>query len=298
MHSFHPAPLQPALETACIVLDILEGIDQRLSGAEGLDDENIHWIRKTCKKLRALLRLVRSALDEEAYRTADGKVRAFAKQLAHARDSTVLIHSIDRLTEHFGSVLAPDALAPARVILAGDGNPDNTVPDLDTMQSGLAVICECFANLDYSGITRDTLVDGLVDSYRRGRKALGLLEEQPDDEPSHVLRRHAKHQFNQLSLMVSLNPETLSGVMEEFHTLEDTLGLVHDLSVLIETARNSKALRKEPLQRELLFSLAESRWLTLLSDGMRRARGLYERTPGEQRAWLRRQLGLEKQASG
>jgi CHAD domain-containing protein len=293
MHSFHPAPLQPAMETACIVLDILEGFDQRLSGEEGLSDENIHWIRKTCKKLRALLRLVRPALDEKAFRNADGMVRDFAKQLAHARDSAVLVHSIDRLSEHFGSVLAQDALAPVRTVLAGGINPDIVIPDLDTMQSALADICECFATLDYSGITRETLVDGLLDSYRRGHKALAMLEEQPDDEPAHVLRRHAKHQYNQLTFTVSLNPQALTGLVDEFHAIEDTLGLVHDLTVLIDTARASSPLQAEPLHRELVLSLAESRWLSLLSDSLRLARRLYERTPGEQRNWLRTQLGSE-----
>jgi len=296
MRSFVPQSRQPAIETPCIVAELLDDIDSRLSGKQGMTDANIHRIRKDCKRLRALLRLVQPALGKRVYRGTDHKVRDYAALLAHARDRTVLIDTLDRLADHYGSLLSSDALPPVRMILEEDtanANRDNkSVPEVAVMEQGLSELRDCFSRLDYSGISQDTLLDGLLASYRRGRKALAGLEAQPDDEQAHVLRRHTKYLYNQFSFLAGWNSSELAPVVEDFHSVEDALGLVHDLSVLIATLKDSAPLRSEALRRELVISLAESRWVSQLSVCLRLARKLYKRKPGRQHNWLSRQLGV------
>ena len=293
MRYFKARSGQIALETACILSDLLDDIEQALGTDRELSDDNIHTIRKRCKRLRALLRLVQTALDRTEFRKADRAIRNYAALLAHTRDSTVLVATVDRLAEHFGALLTADALAPIRETLSDNSTRQgNPIPASSELIKGLNRIRRNLSGLDYSGITVDTLLQGLLISYRRGRKALALLEETPDDDPSHELRRYTKYLYNQLLMLREWNPEGLAATVGHYHTTEDTLGLVHDLSLLIETVRTNRALDNAALHRELLLSLAESRWLSLLSDGMRMARKLYRRKPGKQQAWLAQQLGL------
>src|SRR5215475_4270728 len=64
-------------------------------------DEAVHEARKAFKKIRAVLRLVRPAIGETAFREENTCFRDAARPLTEVRDAKILIETLDHLVEHF-----------------------------------------------------------------------------------------------------------------------------------------------------------------------------------------------------
>jgi CHAD domain-containing protein len=150
--------------------------------------------------------------------------------------------------------------------------------------------------MDCSRIDTDTLLAGLRDIYRRGRRALARMEASPDTDNGHMLRRQAKYQYNQLRMLVAWNGRDLKSLVDRFHDLEETLGKDHDLAVLEAALDRHPDLCPDRVRRELLHALIESRRIALMTRALRRARELYREKPGG----YRQRLGttLMQQAAG
>src|SRR5262245_16843053 len=76
-----------------------EQIERALAQLEGSGDRAVavHETRKSLKRLRALLQLIRPALGEEAYRAENAHLREIARLLSGARDRHVLFETIAKL---------------------------------------------------------------------------------------------------------------------------------------------------------------------------------------------------------
>jgi CHAD domain-containing protein len=75
-----------------LAIESLDGREATLS-----PQERVHEARKALKRLRALLRLVKDEIGEQAYARESAVVRTTGKRLAQARDSEVLLHTLDEL---------------------------------------------------------------------------------------------------------------------------------------------------------------------------------------------------------
>ena len=79
----------------------LEQVDLIIWHAERLGDgdEHVHGVRKTSKRVRALLRLIRGELGEEAYRRENAALRDVARELSALRTATVEIEILKGLAD-------------------------------------------------------------------------------------------------------------------------------------------------------------------------------------------------------
>ncbi|MCW2968923.1 MAG: domain containing protein [Solirubrobacterales bacterium] len=68
-----------------------------LDGRGPPDEKAVHEIRKALKRLRALVRLLRQELGEEAFARENGALRDAGRRLAGARDAEVMLSTLDRL---------------------------------------------------------------------------------------------------------------------------------------------------------------------------------------------------------
>ena len=84
--------------------------------------EAIHEVRKRCKKIRGVLRLVR-AQNEELYQRENGWFRDTAKGIAGLRDAEAMIETYDSLLDEFSDQVERRAIAPVRP--AGTPPPQN-----------------------------------------------------------------------------------------------------------------------------------------------------------------------------
>src|SRR6185436_13941367 len=79
--------------------------------------EAIHGARKDIKRVRAVLRLVRTEISKKEYGRVIGLLREAANHLAPTRDAYVRVRTLKNLRRHFKGQLAPGALRHVRAEL-------------------------------------------------------------------------------------------------------------------------------------------------------------------------------------
>ena len=285
-----PANETPAAGTRVSLQQLLDRIAALLADVQPLSDSDVHEIRKTCKRLRALLRMVQPRLSPDEFRKADRKIRDLAAQLATLRDNRILVETLDKIAQHFDPLLNETALAPVRESLqalhASTSRMAAASASRRSLQKRLKRLRGILDNIDLEGISRKTIISGMTASYRRGRRAYAALEAVPDTANAHTLRRHAKHLYYLLQFTADWNDAALAPLVGKFHRLEDELGNDHDIAVLVETLTKQPQLCPDKTRRELLSALAESRRIALLSSALRLAGELYRDRPRKYRNWL------------
>jgi CHAD domain-containing protein len=286
--------IQPDRETVTEGVDrlaskLLDSIGAYLVDDHPLEDNEIHEIRKSCKRLRALLRLIRQAITDHEFHEADRKVRKLAARLGQARDQAVMLDTIRHISGYYATLLAADAFTPLldwATRQAGNGNTRAEVPHADTLRVPLEDLRTTVAAINLHTLDTGSLIEGLVDNYRRGRRALAEVEQEPDNEPVHALRRYTKYLFYQLDMVEDWDSVSISPLIDLSHRVEDALGEIHDLSVLGNVMHGTGPLQHDALRREVLGSLLETRWIRQLSGVLKLASGLYEMKPRRFREWL------------
>jgi CHAD domain len=83
-------------------------------------DSAVHESRKAFKRLRALVRVSRDALGDEAYRRENTIFRDAGRRLSAARDAAVMVETLEGLTARYRTELADDAFSGLRDALADE----------------------------------------------------------------------------------------------------------------------------------------------------------------------------------
>lgn len=222
-------PQRPLGEALCrAALDELERATQRLRG-DDVDKDDIHEIRKSGKKLRAWLRLLRPELGER-YAIVNGLLRDAGRRLSARRDADVARQTLVRLRrgrrltasqfQQFDAALAnlrpppleADALADARHLLKAarvylaDFTP---VIDIGTLGTRVAENRAC-----------------CLHGLRRARATRS-----PED--LHAWRKRVKYYGYQCALVGPVLAEAAAPAAA-LKTLGETLGLHHDFHAFAE----------------------------------------------------------------
>src|SRR5262249_40911667 len=77
----------------------------------------VHEVRKSLKKIRAVLRLVRPVIGEKFYRRENTCFRDAGRPLTEVRDARILIETLDKLVEHFQEHVVGRSFADVRKAL-------------------------------------------------------------------------------------------------------------------------------------------------------------------------------------
>ncbi len=227
------------------------------------DDGTVHEIRRTAKRLRALLRLVRpGAPDVHGQVNAD--LRDIARLLADDRDATVLAATVTSLADR-ADTEAGAALAPVVAMLAGRRHERAT----GGLSGRLAEARERLATMRWQlagwalpeGPAADVLVTGHGRTHRQARRRMQRALDQPTVETWHEWRKRVKDDRHQTEYFVAAWPRVLELRADLLHDLSDLLGEDHDLAVLLDevadldvqgtaTCRELALARRTELQQE------------------------------------------------
>lgn len=213
-----------------------EQIDAALADCRsGVDfDETVHELRRRCKRIRGLLRLVRpnfSGFDREnaAFRNA-------ADGLASARDAAVMLETLDE-------VLRENSIDAARGEKLREALTENIqrVSERQDRRALLGAFAEAMSTarkrVDYWTFDErgfGLLSAGLGDTYARMRKRLKEAEDTGEDEAFHDWRKEAKSHWFHVTLFKECAPDRLGARRDQFDTLGEHLGDHHNLVVLAE----------------------------------------------------------------
>jgi CHAD domain-containing protein len=253
--------------------------------------EDIHFVRVQCKRLRALLRLLKPVTDVEAVQRENLRLREAGRALSGFRDAFVAGETFQRVFEG----AAPRHMRDASRLLGVHHAHTKSKQDLDAALKESAKIlhhiADEFRQLPFSSRGWTALAPGLERSYRRARKD---YEKCLDRGASHFgdcfhdWRKAVKNLGHQLEVFENLDNQEIRRLRKDVRRLGSLLGEDHDLIVFAEHVRerekhyaglaNFRPVRKR-LRRRLKelrateFALARKifadkprLWLRALSD--------------------------------
>ena len=236
-------------------------------------EKRVHDARTSCKKLRGLLRLVRSRLGD-TYKSENAFVRDAARGLSGSRDTAVVLKAFDELAgraEIDRKVRKATRLALAER-LTSDGQDDEE--RLTAFAGAMRDLLDRIDDWHIRGSGFGSLNDGLVEQYRRGRRAMRVALNDGDSDDWHEWRKPAKSHWYHVRLLRDVWRPAMEARTSELSALAELLGEDHDLALL----RTSLVDLDEDGALAVLSPLDERR-ATLQSAAARIGRRLYAEKP-------------------
>lgn len=217
-----------------IALDQLDLAEQRLKDSSD-PATSVHEVRKSLKRTRALLRLVRPGLGENVYRRENGELRDIARLLSAARDADVMRETVARIEARL-SANRKACVGPVRELLNGSGSHGGShaaSKDLRKAKASIAAARKRLGRVKVKGDGFEPIVQGLEASYRFGRRALSRAERDMEGEALHELRKAVQHHWRQMLLLTRVWPEICRARAATARDIAQLLGEEHDYTVLM-----------------------------------------------------------------
>ena len=242
----------------------------------------MHETRKSLKRSRALLRLVRDGLARSEWRRLNAELRDIGRALAGHRDQDVRRETIARLAADAGRPLAA-ALERLQTGEAGSGSDAQVaqVAGTEAMRSAEARLRAVRSEL--AGLTLAleprTFAIGLTRTHRAGRKALTTARTAPSDEAFHELRKVVQLHWRQMQLLGARWPDLLKARVARARALAKRLGLEHDFAVLAQWLQSKPAGATPRTGVRLIVAACREAQATLRESALREATRLFAGRP-------------------
>ncbi|MDQ2712877.1 MAG: CHAD domain-containing protein [Acidobacteriota bacterium] len=205
--------------------------------AKGQRDEAVHEARKSIKKVRGVLRLVKPQLGQ-TYRQENTRFRDVGRQLSDLRDAAALLEVFDELTEKFKDVLDSKGLKAVRQGLEQDKREiEQHLNAAKVVQRASAILHSAELRLTKWPLREDgfhALAPGLKQTYRRGRRALKLAKKRETPGAYHDFRKRVKDHWYHVRLLEGVWTGVMEAHEKSLKDLETWLGDDHNLVVLRE----------------------------------------------------------------
>lgn len=258
-------------------------------------DLAVHEVRKATKRVRALLRLVRTQLGDDRYRTENAVLRDTARLLAPLRDADGVVISVEAIRDRYGSQLRSTAFADLTVRLAERRRRvfERTVDEDDwprvaySLRSARARYAAWPVDDEAARAHGMSVVNhgfgsvgpGLTSTYRRGRQEMAEATTRPTADNFHAWRKRAKYLRHQMELLSPLFPEVLEGYAAALGRLGEVLGDEHDLAELLRFLAANPAYVPDPTERSMLVALVQHRRAELQTAALSLGSRVYAETP-------------------
>lgn len=242
----------------------------------------IHESRKSLKKVRAALRLVRPGID--FYKRENIFFRDLGRQLAPLRDATAKLETVDIVRSQFASKFdgkifdtLTEQLEENRRQLEGE-----VLAESDLMKSvadQLEVKSREIKSWDFETSDFEPMKSGIRKVYKRGKKAYLLANQEQDAFLFHEWRKRVKYLRYQLRIIFVSWPTYFKSLEKEYHRLTNILGSAHDLSVLLESIQEESISIESSDEKESLLGMLREHRLQLRDHAILLGSKLYAREP-------------------
>ncbi|MCW2363320.1 MULTISPECIES: CHAD domain-containing protein [Sphingobium] len=262
-----------------------ERLDEALALIRGVEEPPariVHQLRRTCKAMRGLLRLVRPAFP--AYQTENAAFRDIAAMLSGARDSEVLIETLDSLIDA-DEARQDWAMLRSHWAAPGHGAAGAMAEQIESCRAPLLAARVRAPTWALTARGEDAILPGLRKTYRQARQAMRALEAVSGTpaaaQASHAWRKHVKYHGQHIRLLSRLNPDLAKRRLARTDRLGDLLGDRHDLDMLIARLRQDDGLLSDPAAAAQLAALAHQRAEALARKAARLGEALLAEKPSD-----------------
>lgn len=207
-----------------------------LRAKRGVDrDHAIHEVRKSIKKLRALLRLVRPQLGP-LYAAENSRLREAGRKLSELRDAGALIGALDDLKKRANGALGGQSLSSIhRALTVHKKQVEEEVGTPELLRSLAATLGQTRQAAASWPLEADgfaAVEPGLEKTFRDGKKALAVARKSGTREDFHEWRKRVKDHWYHIRLLEKVWTEVMEGYEHSLKELETALGDDLNLAML------------------------------------------------------------------
>lgn len=206
--------------------------------------EIVHQVRKRCKKIRGLLRLVRPGID---FYSAENKAfRNAARRLSQARDLQAMTETYDLVMDEyeprvkrqdFGGIRRTLTLRKQEIV-----SSDAMGERLCKFHAEMVDARQRVADWKLEKSAGKALSKGVRKTYGRAVDAMAQAYDTRSSADFHEWRKRAKYHWYHARLMKELWPEVIKPYRNEVKRVSSALGDHHDLAVLADKLRSDRQL--------------------------------------------------------
>lgn len=243
-------------------------LDSGLGGA-------VHESRKSIKRVRALLRLVRGELPDKIFRFENESLRDTARLMAEIRSAQGVLNAALSIETLYGELLAEGTFADLieRLGRRRDITELKAVEDPNLIGRIVRSLERAHnrygswptdpeAQEVYGHGIRDSfeaISPGLTATYGRGRHTMVQAYKRAAPGDLHEWRKRVKDMRHQMEFLAPLWPEVVVGTAITLDRLGDVLGEDNDLAELMHLLGDRPDLCPDPRERSLFRALANQR---------------------------------------
>jgi CHAD domain-containing protein len=221
-------------------------------------EKAVHEARRSLKRARSLLRLVKFAIPK-TYARENRRLRDVGRSLSELRDAHALAQTLEDLERSRNGGQADEsrrAFASARTLLESRGERITKSMEQGGKEQSIAQLQEALtriARLTYAKADARGIAKSIRRSVNRGTKTFAKAKDDPEPERFHEWRKRAKDLRYQISLLSELRPD-LQQYSRAAKELEQLLGEDHNLAVLkylLNEAQMSEGEELRPLRKKI-----------------------------------------------
>jgi CHAD domain-containing protein len=254
---------------------------------QGMEDrhEGIHEARKSLKKVRAVLRLSRTALTPETYVHANRTARDLGRLLSVLRDASALIEALDKLKEFHSDWMDEESFVHIRELLEMRRDKlfremiEEAQTDVKTIES-LEVFGQWVAGWRPTQRSfQKAFQPGLETIYAEGVTAFHLAFSHPSAHHFHEWRKRVKDLWYHVLLLEACWPAVMIPFGDTLHLLSDVLGDEHDLNVFHDQLTSGEIPLKSPEMTQQVLSLFDQQITALRGSAFELGQKMYSDAP-------------------
>ena len=217
----------------------------------------IHEIRKSMKRIRAVLRMIRDETGYSTYYRENIFYRDLSRKLSDIRNFEVLSGSIAALKQDLSTTIPSDVFDALLTEInhqqeEGTGGQARLIQLLKITGREVKTGRERINDLPIRNNDFSVFEGGIYRVYRQGRKYLSNARKHPSPTLLHDLRKKMKYFWYQVEILEPIFPGPMNAYATTLEAIAESLGVYHDLQVLQEYLAQSDiipdALVSEALQ--------------------------------------------------
>jgi CHAD domain-containing protein len=273
-----------------------------------------HQSRKSIKRVRALLRLVRGELPDRIFEFENGSLRDTAHLVARIRSAQGVLDAATTIQDLYADLLAEGTFSEllSRLSRRRDLIELEAVEDPNLIGRVVRSLERAYhrygswptdseAREVYGLGIRDSfeaLSPGLSSTYGRGRKKMVIAYQRDAPGAFHEWRKRVKDMRHQMEFLAPLWPEVVVGTAMTLDRLGEVLGEDNDLADLGKLLEERSDLCPNPRERSLFRALSNQRRSELQLAAEVLGRRVYAEVPDSVTSrfgeyWGARKMALE-----
>ena len=197
-------------------------------------ERRVHLTRRSIKRLRAMLRLLKPSYGQKIT-PINAALRDASRLLSGARDAAVIRQTLNKLRKKAATRAENDAIDKLLSLLPQEKAtpPGRAMGEakslIETARRVLGTL-----HLSENHALTNNIIEGYVTIYRKGQKGLRASEKEPTTEGLHEWRKAVQDRRYAAYLFRADWPESGEAPSKALGTLSDLLGVDHDLAMVAD----------------------------------------------------------------